>query len=165
VPPPPAVPPASALHTHDSPPESRPPARDAGEGSFPIRSGWRVSSGFGYRKDPFTGDDKFHHGIDIAASEGTRIYPVKPGEVVFSGYRKGYGNIVEVDHGDGLVTRYAHNRANRVAPGDRVGTDTVIAEVGSTGRSTGPHLHFEVQYEGRKVPPQTVFAGTAKGRG
>ncbi len=70
-----------------------------------------------------------------------------------------------IDHGNGLVTKYAHNRVNRVSAGDRVDTDTVIAEVGSTGRSTGPHLHFEVQYEGRKISPQTVFAGIAKGRG
>ena len=155
----------SAPHTHGPLEESGPAVSATEEGGLPIREGGRVSSSFGYRKDPFTGAVKFHHGIDIAAAEGTGIYPAKAGDVVFSGFRKGYGNIVEVDHGDGLVTRYAHNRANRVAAGDRVGTDTVIAEVGSTGRSTGPHLHFEVQYEGQKVPPQAVFAGIPKGRG
>jgi len=155
----------SAPHTHGPLEESGPAVPAPEEGGLPIRDGGRVSSSFGYRKDPFTGAAKFHHGVDIAAAEGTEVYPAKAGEVVFSGFRKGYGNIVEVDHGDGLVTRYAHNRANRVAAGDRVGTDTVIAEVGSTGRSTGPHLHFEVHYEGRKVPPQAVFAGIPKGRG
>lgn len=155
----------SAPHTHGPLEESGPAVSAPEEGGLPIRDGGRVSSSFGYRKDPFTGAIKFHHGIDIAAAEGTEIFPAKAGTVTFSGLRKGYGNIVEVDHGDGLVTRYAHNRANRVASGDRVGTDTVIAEVGSTGRSTGPHLHFEVHYEGQKVPPQAVFAGIPKGRG
>jgi murein DD-endopeptidase MepM/ murein hydrolase activator NlpD len=161
-PPPPAI---SVPHTHDPLEEMVPAPPDSVEGSFPIREGGRVSSDYGYRKDPFTGALKFHHGVDIAAPAGTGIYPVKSGEVAFSGYRKGYGNIVEVDHGNGLVTRYAHNRVNRVETGDRVGPDTILAEVGSTGRSTGPHLHFEVQYEGQKVPPQTIFAGIAKGRG
>ena len=160
-----AAPEVPAPHTHDPLEEGGPAVTISGEGALPIREGGRVSSAFGYRKDPFTGEAKFHHGIDIAAAEGTEVYPAKGGEVMFSGYRKGYGNIVEIDHGDGIVTKYAHNRANRVATGDRVGPDTVIAEVGSTGRSTGPHLHFEVQYEGRKVPPQTIFAGIAKGRG
>jgi murein DD-endopeptidase MepM/ murein hydrolase activator NlpD len=154
----------SAPHTHGPLEESVPAVSGPEEGGLPIREGGRVSSSFGFRKDPFTGAVKFHHGVDIAAAEGTEVYPAKSGEVVFSGFRPGYGNLVEVDHGDGLVTRYAHNRANRVAAGDRVGPDTVIAEVGSTGRSTGPHLHFEVQYEGRKIPPQAVFAGIPKGR-
>ncbi len=159
-----AAPAVSGPHTHD-PLESVPAVTISEEGALPIREGGRVSSAFGYRKDPFTGADKFHHGIDIAAAEGTEVYPAKGGEVTFSGYQKGYGNLVVIDHGNGIVTKYAHNRANRVATGDRVGTDTVIAEVGSTGRSTGPHLHFEVQYEGQKVPPQAIFAGIAKGRG
>ena len=133
-----------------------------GEWSPPIREEWRVSSSYGYRKDPFAGTQKFHDGIDIAAADGTEIYPVKRGEVTFSGYRKGYGNIVEIDHGKGLVTRYAHNRANRVDVGDLVSPDTIIAEVGSTGRSTGPHLHFEVRRDGHKVPPHMIFSGFLK---
>jgi flagellar protein FlgJ len=172
--PPPRV--EAVPHTHDPLEEggaatvpaaqgNAPAAPPPPEALFPIREGGRVSSGFGYRKDPFTGRYKFHHGVDIAASEGTAVYPAKEGEVRFSGYQKGYGNVVVVDHGDGFVTKYAHNRANRVAAGDRVGPDTVIAEVGSTGRSTGPHLHFEVRYEGKQVPPEAVFAGTAKGNG
>jgi murein DD-endopeptidase MepM/ murein hydrolase activator NlpD len=174
--PPAAAPAISGPHTHEPLEESAaPPAAapaDAGrakappaEAVFPIREGGRVSSGFGIRKDPFTGKGKFHHGVDIAAAEGTAVHPVKEGEVTFSGYQKGYGNVVVVDHGDGFVTKYAHNRANRVSTGDRVNPDTVIAEVGSTGRSTGPHLHFEVRYGGEKVRPETVFAGGAKGYG
>jgi len=131
----------------------------------PIREGGRVSSPFGYRKDPFSGKQKFHHGVDIAASAGTKVYPARSGEVKFSGYRKGYGNIVEICHGEGLVTMYAHNRVNRVATGDQVSHNTIIAEVGSTGRSTGPHLHFEVRHDGRKIPPQMVFSEISKGRG
>jgi murein DD-endopeptidase MepM/ murein hydrolase activator NlpD len=133
--------------------------------SLPIRDGGRLSSGFGYRKDPFTGKIAFHHGVDIAAAEGTPVYPVRGGMVAFSGYEKGYGNVVVVDHGDGFVTKYAHNRANRVSTGDSVDSDKVIAEVGGTGRSTGPHLHFEVRYEGKSVRPDTVLAGIAKGNG
>ena len=136
-----------------------------GEWSPPIREEGRVSSPFGYRKDPFTGARKFHHGIDIAAAAGAKVHPVKSGEVLFSGYRKGYGNIVEIGHGDGLVTMYAHNRANHASVGDKVSPDTVIAEVGSTGRSTAPHLHFEVRRNGQKISPKMVFSGISKGRG
>jgi murein DD-endopeptidase MepM/ murein hydrolase activator NlpD len=124
-----------------------------------------VSSGFGFRKDPFTGGIAFHRGMDIAAAAGTAVYPVREGKVTFSGYRKGYGNVVIVDHGDGFVTKYGHNRANLVEAGARVGPDTVLAEVGATGRSTGPHLHFEVSYEGKNVRPETVLAGVVKGNG
>jgi len=155
----------SGPHTGGALEESGQEASSPGGGVFPIREGGRVSSTFGPRKDPFTGADKLHHGIDIAAPEGTPVHPVRGGEVTFSGYQQGYGNVVVVDHGDGLVTKYAHNRANRVAAGDRVETDTVLAEVGSTGRSTGPHLHFEAGYEGKKIHPEAVFAGIAKGRG
>jgi murein DD-endopeptidase MepM/ murein hydrolase activator NlpD len=132
---------------------------------LPIRDGGRVSSGFGFRKDPFTGAIAFHRGMDIAAAAGTAVYPVRGGAVTFSGYQKGYGNVVIVDHGDGFVTKYGHNRANLVDAGTVVGLDTVLAEVGSTGRSTGPHLHFEVSYEGKNVRPETVLAGIAKDNG
>ncbi|MCL1925789.1 MAG: peptidoglycan DD-metalloendopeptidase family protein [Syntrophorhabdaceae bacterium] len=133
-----------------------------GEWLPPIREEGRISSSYGYRKDPFAGTQKFHYGVDIAAAHGAKIYPVKNGEVTFSGYRKGYGNIVEISHGNGVVTRYAHNRSNLVAVGDQVSPNTIIAEVGSTGRSTGPHLHFEVRRDGQKVPPQMIFSGFLK---
>lgn len=138
---------------------SAPPPPDSG---FPIRDGGRVSSGFGFRKDPFTGGIAFHRGMDIAAAAGTAVYPVRGGKVTFSGHQKGYGNVVIVDHGDGFVTKYGHNRANLADRGSLVGPDTVIAEVGDTGRSTGHHLHFEVSYEGKIVRPETVLAGIAK---
>jgi peptidoglycan hydrolase FlgJ len=141
---------------------SAPSPPDSG---FPIRDGGRVSSGFGFRKDPFTGGIAFHRGMDIAAAAGTAIYPVRGGNVTFSGYQKGYGNVVIVDHGDGFITKYGHTRANLVDTGAQVGPDTIIAEVGNTGQSTGPHLHFEVAYEGKNVRPETVLAGIAKGNG
>ena len=118
----------------------------------------RISSDFGLRKDPISGDQKFHHGLDIPAPVGTGIHPVKPGTVTFSGEQAGYGNVVIIDHGDGFVSKYAHNAANLVSIGDTVTPETAIATVGSTGRSTGPHVHFEVSYQGEKVNPRTLLA-------
>jgi murein DD-endopeptidase MepM/ murein hydrolase activator NlpD len=118
----------------------------------------RISSDFGLRKDPINGDQKFHHGLDIPAPVGTGIHPVKAGTVRFSGEQAGYGNVVIIDHGDGFVSKYAHNETNLVNSGDPVGPATVIATVGSTGRSTGPHVHFEVTYHGEKVDPRTLLA-------
>jgi murein DD-endopeptidase MepM/ murein hydrolase activator NlpD len=118
----------------------------------------RISSDFGLRKDPISGDQQFHHGLDIPAPVGTGIHPVKPGRVTFSGEQAGYGNVVVIDHGDGFVSKYAHNAANLVSTGDSVSPATVIATVGSTGRSTGPHVHFEVAYQGKKVDPRTLLA-------
>lgn len=117
-----------------------------------------VSSPFGMRKHPIYGDYRFHHGLDIAAAEGTPIYPAMGGRVIFSGEEAGYGNIVTVDHGNGYITKYAHNRVNLVKEGDYVDVDTVIAEVGNSGVSTGPHLHFEVRYEGKSIDPVKVLA-------
>jgi len=118
----------------------------------------RISSDFGFRKDPISGDRKFHHGLDIPAPVGTGIHPVKPGTVTFSGEQTGYGNVVIIDHGDGFVSKYAHNAANLVSVGDSVTPETALATVGSTGRSTGPHVHFEVSYLGEKVDPRTLLA-------
>ena len=164
----PSAPPPPVAGANAPPPptvENVPPVPSPPGYGFPVRDGGRVSSGFGFRKDPFTGGIAFHRGMDIAAAAGTAIYPVRGGKVTFSGHRKGYGNVVVVDHGDGFVTKYGHNRANLVDTGTVVGPDTVIAEVGSTGRSTGPHLHFEVSYEGKNVRPETVLAGIAKENG
>ena len=116
----------------------------------------RVSSLFGLRADPFSGREKFHSGIDIAAPSGREIYPIKKGRVIFSGMTEGYGNTVVIDHGNGYVCKYGHNLINLVSTGDDVEPGQVIALVGSTGRSTGPHLHFEVQYQGKKVNPQEI---------
>ncbi len=121
---------------------------------FPLRG--KISSGYGLRKDPFTGGIKFHHGLDIAAPEGSPVYPASDGKVIFSGKRSGYGNVVEIMHDNGYVTRYAHNKENLVERGDSVTTADPIAYVGSTGRSTGPHLHFEVLKKGESVDPQAL---------
>lgn len=124
---------------------------------FPLKEMKRVSSLYGERIDPFTGEARFHHGIDIAAREGTPVYPAAAGKVVFSGARGGYGNVVEVLHGDGVLTRYAHNSGNLVKAGDTVSPAIPIALVGSTGRSTGAHLHFEVVRDGVQVDPYSVY--------
>jgi len=113
----------------------------------------RLSSGYGYRRDPFTGRRAFHQGIDLAAPSGTEIFPVKSGKVEFSGWQRGYGRVVIVRHDDNTETLYAHNSKNLVTKGMRVAPGQQIAEVGSTGRSTGPHLHFEVRRNGRAVDP------------
>jgi murein DD-endopeptidase MepM/ murein hydrolase activator NlpD len=139
-------------------PKSDPAAMTSPDVTFPIRNGGKVSSRSGMRKDPFTGEIAYHRGVDIAAPAGTPVYPLKGGKVTYSGWARGYGNVVVVDHGDGFMTKYAHNRANRVAAGDRICPDTIIAEVGETGRSTGPHLHFEVLFEGKILRPEAVLA-------
>lgn len=124
---------------------------------MPIRTGYKSSS-FGYRTDPFTGRVAFHPGIDFAAPEGTHILAVAPGIVTWSGPRSGYGNMVEISHGDGVVTRYAHASRVAVKVGDLVAKDQLIAYMGSTGRSTGPHLHYEVLRDGKRVDPATYIA-------
>ena len=112
-----------------------------------------VSSRYGNRKDPFTGEVRFHRGVDIAAPEGSPVVPIAPGRVVFSGEKGGYGNVVMVQQDDGYVTTYAHNAKNMAKVGDIVDQATVIAVVGKTGRATGPHLHLEIARNGRTVDP------------
>lgn len=117
----------------------------------------RTSSGFGWRHDPFDGSLRMHDGVDLPAPQGTPIAAVLPGVVSFAGRTQGYGNLVVVDHGDGLQTAYAHCASLSVQEGDAVDAGTRVGEVGSTGRSTGPHLHFEVRRSGQPVDP--VLAG------
>ncbi len=112
-----------------------------------------ISSGFGPRKDPFTGRMQKHSGIDIAAPKGTEVYALREGRVSYSGWRGGYGRLVIVHHDDGAETRYGHLSDRLVKEGDTVNADTVIGKVGSSGRSTGPHLHFEVRQNARPVNP------------
>ena len=108
-----------------------------------------VTSGVGWRLDPFgSGKRVYHNGYDIAVPVGTRVYPVESGTVYFAGSYRGYGEMVAVDHGNGYVTIYGHNSKVLVKPGDRVETTTVLALSGSSGRSTGPHVHYEL----RRVP-------------
>ena len=116
-----------------------------------------VSSAFGPRIDPLNGEKGFHHGVDIAAPAGSPIKAATGGKVTFSGLTLGYGNLVEVDHGDGLVTRYAHNAVNLVAMGDEVSAGQPIALVGRTGRATDAHLHFEVRRQGKPVDPKFLL--------
>lgn len=119
---------------------------------FPAEKGW-LSSFFGTRTDPFTGRPAQHDGVDIAGKEGTKILAVAAGVVTWSGDRYGYGTMVEINHGNGYVTRYAHNSENLVAAGDTVKKGQAIGLMGSSGRSTGPHVHFEVLRHGRVVDP------------
>ena len=119
---------------------------------FPAEKGW-LSSFFGTRTDPFTGRPAQHNGVDIAGKLGTKILAVGAGVVTWSGERYGYGTMVEINHGNGYVTRYAHNSENLVAVGDTVKKGQPLGLMGSSGRSTGPHVHFEVLRHGRAVDP------------
>lgn len=126
----------------------------------PVATLARISSTFGNRKDPFTGRLAFHSGLDFAAPQGTTVVSAGKGVVSFVGQISGYGNVVEVTHPDGLITRYGHLSAFIAKQGDAVDTGTPIARVGSTGRSTGPHLHFEVRRAEDAVDPaQYLNAG------
>ncbi|MFT3906042.1 MAG: M23 family metallopeptidase [Steroidobacteraceae bacterium] len=118
----------------------------------PVREGY-VSSVFGQRMDPFSGEEAFHKGIDFAADAGTDVLAVASGIVTWAGPREGYGTLVEVTHPNGYVTRYAHNSKVSVSVGDTVERGQVLATVGSTGRSTGPHVHFEVLRNGAQIDP------------
>jgi murein DD-endopeptidase MepM/ murein hydrolase activator NlpD len=113
----------------------------------PVVDVW-FSSNYGYRIDPFTGQSSFHEGIDFIAETGTPIHAAASGKVIYSGWHPQYGKMVEIDHGNGLVSRYAHASQLAVAEGDLVVRGQRVASVGSTGRSTGPHLHFEVRLNG-----------------
>jgi murein DD-endopeptidase MepM/ murein hydrolase activator NlpD len=112
-----------------------------------------ISSYFGGRPDPFSGHSARHTGLDIATPLGTPVHAVAEGMVTFAGIRNGYGDVIEIDHGNGYMTRYAHNSKLVAHPGQRVRVGDVIADAGSTGRSTGSHVHFEVWYKGRVVNP------------
>lgn len=124
---------------------------------WPLRSGGVVTSGYGYRRHPITGRRSMHNGIDISAKQGTDILAMADGLVIFAGRKSGYGNIVEIRHGNGLETWYAHNQRNRVKEGDLVRKGQVVANLGSTGRSTGPHVHFEVRKNGKPVNPSAYL--------
>ncbi len=118
----------------------------------PIEKGW-ISSHFGKRTDPFTGKPAQHEGMDFAGKAGSNVVAVAAGVVTWSGKRYGYGQMVELNHGNGYVTRYGHNQENLVQEGDKVEKGQAIALMGSSGRSTGPHVHFEVLRNGKVVNP------------
>lgn len=118
----------------------------------------RVSSGFGYRTHPVTGESARHQGIDIPRPMGSNIRPAAPGMVVFSGWRNGYGNVIEIDHLNGYYTLYAHNSENLVEVGEMVTRQTIIGKVGMTGTATSPHIHLEVHYSGRQINPMAFVS-------
>ncbi|WP_438862314.1 M23 family metallopeptidase [Neptunicella sp.] len=118
----------------------------------PIKSGW-LSSYYGIRKDPFNGLPAMHKGLDFAGKEGEPVIATGAGLVTWAGERYGYGNLIEVDHGDGLSTRYGHNKKIKVKVGDVVTKGQTIALMGNTGRSTGAHVHYEVLRNGRQLDP------------
>jgi murein DD-endopeptidase MepM/ murein hydrolase activator NlpD len=118
----------------------------------PVKSGW-MSSYFGRRTDPFTGKPATHRGVDFAGKEGAEVIAVADGVVTWSASRYGYGELVEINHGNGYSTRYAHNSANLVEVGEVVRKGQTVALMGDTGRATGPNLHFEVLLKGQRVNP------------
>ena len=118
-----------------------------------------VSSHYGIRKDPFTHASRFHQGVDLAAPEGMEVKAAGAGRVVFAGYQKGYGNTVVVEHAGGYETRYAHLGALQVKAGEALQREETVGTVGASGRSTGPHLHFEVSRLGERLDPEEVLAG------
>ena len=126
-------------------------------GGRPVTQGW-ISSYFGHRADPFTGRKAFHRGVDFAGPAGAQVVAVASGVVTYTKERFGYGKTVEINHGNGYVTRYAHNQKVLVGIGETVKKGQPIALIGSTGRSTGPHLHFEVLKQGRAVDPMSFVA-------
>ncbi|MBQ0712992.1 MAG: peptidoglycan DD-metalloendopeptidase family protein [Porticoccus sp.] len=127
----------------------------------PIKKGW-MSSVFGYRTDPFKGHRAWHNGVDFAGKDGSDIVAVASGVVTWSGDKNGYGQVLELDHGEGHITRYAHNKKNLVNVGDTVKKGEVIGLMGSSGRSTGPHVHFEVYKNGRAVDPASYIRRTIR---
>jgi murein DD-endopeptidase MepM/ murein hydrolase activator NlpD len=137
--------------------ESRAKARQLPT-SLPVAGTWKAS-GFGWRIDPITGQEAMHEGIDFIAEKGTPIYAAAAGVVSFAGYHPTYGNLVELDHGGGLMTRYAHASKLLVKQGEFVRRGALIARVGSTGRSTGSHLHFEVRQNGVALNPTPFLRG------
>ncbi|MEA9596299.1 M23 family metallopeptidase [Xanthomonas campestris] len=126
---------------------------------MPIRNTY-ITSGFGGRADPFDGGSAFHKGVDFHANVGDPVMSVADGVVSYAGVRGGYGNVVEVDHGNGYVTRYAHNSRLVVRVGDLVRAGQQVAKAGSSGRSTGAHVHFEVWVDGRVVNPRKFLGDT-----
>ena len=134
------------------------PTRPSVLSSVPVIKSTSISSDYGNRIGPFSGSHENHDGLDIPAQFGSPILAAGKGTVVFSSYAPGYGNLIEIDHGQGVVTRYGHAAQLMVKTGELVEQSQQIATVGSTGKSTGPHLHFEVSKGGVSIDPKLLFA-------
>lgn len=117
----------------------------------------KITSKFGYRISPINRKSQFHKGIDIANAQGTSIFAAGAGIVTFSGWNSGYGKTIIISHGYGYRSVYAHNQKNLVEVGDKVNKGDIIAKMGSTGKSTGPHVHFEIHYQGEQIDPQEIL--------
>lgn len=152
------LPSSSAVHEYD-----KNHAENEDEQPLELPLSGSISSPYGWRKDPFTGKQDFHHGIDIARPHGSDIVAAAEGKVVFSGWKEGYGRIVEIEHQNGMSTRYAHNSRNLVKKGERVVKHQSVALVGNSGRSTGAHLHYEVRKNGEVVNPAQLTRMTKGG--
>lgn len=135
-------------------------AMSASLATAPLNGQVTITSPFGWRGDPFNGAQKFHSGVDIAAETGTPVLAAQAGYVVFSGQYGGYGEAVVIDHGQTLYTLYGHNSERLVSAGQYVSAGQMIARVGSTGRATGPHLHFEVHYNRQYLEPLAYLNST-----
>ena len=131
---------------------------------FPVDGAHRVSSAFGMRRHPVHGDLRMHHGLDLAARTGTPVVAAEPGRVVMAGNRGGYGLVVDIEHGDGVLTRYAHLNTIEVARGEQLAGGQRLGTVGATGTVTGPHLHFEVRKQGSSTDPAQWLSLVSRGR-
>ena len=138
---------------------SRKLERQASPSGLPVKKGY-MSSRYGWRTDPITGERSMHAGVDVAGRRGSEVVAAASGVVTWAGRDAGYGNLVEISHSDDLVTRYAHNKENLVQAGDIVRKGETIALMGSSGRATGSHVHFEVYKNGRSVDPSSYVART-----
>ncbi|MTI85628.1 MAG: M23 family metallopeptidase [Firmicutes bacterium] len=139
------------------PPGWRP--EESGIWKWPLPGSYTITSGFGSRVDPVEGRNAFHHGLDISAAMGAPVLAARDGEVIFAGKKGNYGNVIFVDHGRGIQTRYAHLSRIAVEPGQQVNAGGVIGYAGNTGKSTGPHLHLEIRVNGRVRNPVNFYGG------
>lgn len=158
---------STAAPTPSPAPAAEPASPPRSRVSGPDHSDYRhtsasVSSPFGWRRDPFDGSPRFHHGVDLPAPSGTPVIAVAPGEVLSVGRSGGFGLEVLVRHGRGWVTRYAHLSGTDIRPGQKVARGSLLGQVGSSGRSTGPHLHFEASRDGRVVDPGVAAPGSIR---
>ncbi|MCH5186475.1 MAG: peptidoglycan DD-metalloendopeptidase family protein [Oscillospiraceae bacterium] len=138
-------------------PSAKPGNTDSAGFGWPSDVSKRITSPYGYRPHPISGDEKLHSGIDIGVGENNNVLASKAGTVVTAGWNNGYGYYVTINHGNGTATLYAHNNSLLVEPGDKVSKGQVIAKSGSTGNSTGPHIHFEIIIDGETVDPADYF--------